>query len=97
MSNKPPLSMSQIHFVLDLLIIGFKVKLYDIESGCRGLISMDNSNRLYALCHAIPGFIFKQVDFRHFKKFYSKTAFIASFTVYKSLFFHKNQLGAIHH
>ncbi len=58
-----------IHLVIDLLNIhvGFKVKFYAIEIGRRGLIYMDNSNRLYAFCHAIPSFKFKQVDFRHFK------------------------------
>ncbi len=38
------------HLVIDLLNIGFKVKFCDIEIGCRGLISMDNSSRLDALC-----------------------------------------------
>ncbi len=49
--------------------------------------SVDNSNRLYLFCHAIPGFKFKQVDFRHFKKSLSKTAVIvcAHHTVYTNI------------
>ncbi len=48
-------------------------------------ISMDISNRLYAFCHAIIGFKFKQVDFRHFKKSRSKTqSNHALLIVYKS-------------
>ncbi len=67
------------HLVIDLSNIAFKVKFYDIEIGCRGFISMDNSNRLYAVCHAIPVFKVKQVDFGHFRKFLSSTAVIAPF------------------
>ncbi len=66
------------HLVIDLLNIAFKVKFYAIEIDCRGLISTDNSNRLYAFCRANPVFKFNQVDFRHFKKSLSKTAVIAS-------------------
>ncbi len=51
------------HLVIDLLNIVFEVKFYAIEIGCRGLISMNNSNRFYVFCHAVPGFKFKQVDF----------------------------------
>ncbi len=46
---------------MDLLNIGLIVKFDACEIGCRGLIAMDNSNRLYTFCHAIPGFKFKQV------------------------------------
>ncbi len=56
------------HLVIDLLHIGFKVKFYASEIGCRGLISMKNTNILYAFCHSIPVFKFKQVDIKHFEK-----------------------------
>ncbi len=61
------------HLEINLLNIGFKVKFYAIGIDYRGLISMDNSNRLY-FCHAIPGFKFNQIDFKHFKKSPCKTA-----------------------
>ncbi len=35
------------YVVIDLLNIYFKVKFYAIEIGWKGLISMENSNRLY--------------------------------------------------
>ncbi len=62
--------MSQnAHLVEDLLNIDFKVMFYAIDIGWIGLVFMNNLNRTYTFCRAIPGFNFKQVDFRHLNVF----------------------------
>ncbi len=53
------------YFVIDM---GFKVKHYVIEIGCKILISMHNSNRNCSFPFDIPSFKFKQRHFRHFKQ-----------------------------
>ncbi len=43
------------HLVIDLNNCGFKIKFFAMEIRCRGLFSENNSKRLHAFYHYIPG------------------------------------------
>jgi len=63
----------------------YQVRFYAVEIGCRGLISLENSNRLHAFLKS-TSIKFKPKDFRIFKQSLCKTSVLASFIIYKARF-----------
>ena len=72
--------------VTDLQKKGFKVRFYAIEISCRGFISKENTDRLFAFCKAVPGLKLKSQELRQFKKSLCKIAITTSFIVFKTRF-----------
>ncbi len=69
---------------IDLQRLGFKVKYFAIEIGCRAVISDSNSKHLYAFYKSIKGLKFNNREFRHPKTFLCKTVITSSFVIFKS-------------
>ena len=75
------------HLMIDLQRLGYSVKYYAIEIGCRAMISEANNRRLHAFYKSIPGFKFTNRDFTKLKKSICKTVITASFVIFKSKHF----------
>ena len=73
-----------VHLVIDLQKLGFNVKYFAIEIGCRAMISEPNSKCLYAFFKSVYGLKFNNRDFRHFKASVCKTVITSSFVIFKS-------------
>lgn len=74
------------HLCVDLQNLGFSVKYFAFEIGCRAFISESNSKRLYAFLKSITGLKFNSRDFRSFKSSLCKTAITSSFVIFKARF-----------
>ena len=74
------------HLCIDLQSLGFSVKYFAIEIGCRAFISQPNSKRLHAFLKSVKGLKFNNRDFRSFKSTLCKTVITSSFVVFKSRF-----------
>ncbi len=72
------------HLYIDLQRLGFNVKYFAIEIGCRAVISDSNSKCLYAFYKSIRGLKFNNRDFRHLKTSFCKTVITSSFVIFKS-------------
>ena len=75
------------HLMIDLQGLGYSVKYFAIEIGCRASISEDNNKRLHAFYKSIPRFKFSNRDFKNLKKSICKTVITASFVLFKSKHF----------
>ncbi len=74
------------HLAIDLQKCDYSVKFYAVEIGCRGLISCENSNRLYSFLSSTTCFKPCSKDFKNLKRSLYRTAILASFIIYKARF-----------
>ncbi len=73
-----------VHLCIDLHRLGFNVKYFAIEIGCKAVISESNSKRLYTFYKSIRGRLkLNNRDFRYLKTSLCKTV-ITSFVIFKS-------------
>ncbi len=72
------------HLAIDLQKCNYSVRFYAVEIGCRGLVSLENTNRLHAFLTSFSSCKLKAKDFKLLKKSLYRTAILASFIIYKA-------------
>ena len=75
------------HLMIDLQRLGYSVKYFAVEIGCRAMVSEANNRRLHAFYKSITNFKFTNRDYTKLKRSICKTAITASFVIFKSKHF----------